>query len=159
MPRSGITPLRKIEADPIYNSELITKFINRIMESGKKQVARKLVYAALDEIKAQTKRDPLDVFEEAMRNITPQTEVRPRRVGGATYQVPMEVRGVRKESLAIRWLIFAATARPNKDFKTMSAKLAAEIIDAAHNQGGAVKKRVDTQKMADANKAFSHFRW
>lgn len=150
---------RLIKPDLIYHSVLVSKLINRVMLDGKKTIAIALVYKALENIKQQSKSDPLSVLEKAMENITPKMEVRPRRVGGASYQVPMEVRGERKEALAIRWLILAARDRSNKQFNTFDQKLAAEIIDGANQTGGAFKKKEDMQKVAAANRAFSHFRW
>jgi len=129
------------------------------MKEGKKSVAQKHVYKALEIIKKSHKQDPLKVFSEALNNVKPSMEVRPRRVGGAAYQVPMSVRGPRKESLAIRWLIQAARARPNSQYHSYADKLAAELIDAAKGEGGAVKKKTDMEKMAEANRAFAHFRW
>jgi small subunit ribosomal protein S7 len=145
--------------DPIYNSRLVTRFINKIMISGKKTIAQGLIYKALEEIKDKTKQDPLTVFEKAIQNVAPKMEVRPRRVGGASYQVPVEVRGDRKEALAIRWLISGAESRSNKELRGFDKKLAAELIDASNNAGLAIKKKEDIQKAAAANRAFSHFRW
>jgi len=159
MPRTGNITKRKIITDPIYQSSAVAHLINRIMYSGKKSVAQKQIYETFDLIKEKTKEEPLKVFGQALDNIKPAMEVRSRRVGGAAYQVPAPVRSGRRESLAIRWLIQAARARSNKEYHLFSEKLAAEILDALQNQGGAVKKRVDTHKMADANKAFAHFRW
>jgi len=157
--RSKKAPRRILSPDPIYGSKLLTRFINRIMIDGKKTIAQRLVYNALNQIKEEQKQDPLKVFETAIANVSPKMEVRPRRVGGASYQVPSEVRGDRKESLAIRWLIASASARPNKEFKSFDKKLAAEFIEAAAGSGGAMKKKEDIQKQAAANRAFSHFRW
>lgn len=157
--RSKKAPKRLITPDPIYGSRLLQKFINRLMVDGKKSTAQALVYKALDNIKEKTKEEPLGVFERAINNIAPKMEVRPRRVGGASYQVPVEVRGDRKEALSIRWLVAAARARGNAAFHTFDQKLAQEFIDAANNQGSAVKKKEDMQKAANANRAFSHFRW
>jgi len=160
MSRSGrVIHKKEILPDPIYQSKLLSKFVNQLMKQGKKSVARKILYDSLEIIKNDEKKDPLEVFETAVKNTGPKMEVRPRRVGGASYQVPMEVRGSRKESLAIRWLIAAADKRPNKEFHTMAAKLAAEFRAAYQNSGEAIKKRDDTHRMADANKAFAHFRW
>ncbi len=158
MARGGVTRKRKVEADPIYNNRLISRMVNRIMEDGKKAVARKNIYQAFEKIK-DTGSDPLEVFENALKNVSPRMEVRPRRVGGASYQVPMEVRGDRKEALAIRWLIKASKERPSSQYHTFAEKLAAELIDAASNKGSAIKKRDDTLKMAEANRAFAHLRW
>lgn len=150
---------RVLTPDPIFGSRLLHRFINGIMHDGKKSTAQNLVYKALEKIKEQTKQDPLAVFERALQNIAPKMEVRPRRVGGASYQVPVEVRGDRKEALAIRWLVTSARGRSNSQFHTFSEKLAAEIMDAANNAGGAIKKKEDIQRVAQANRAFSHFRW
>jgi small subunit ribosomal protein S7 len=147
---------RTILPDPIYNDVVVAKFINCMMRSGKKSVSQKIFYEALDIIKSKTNMDGIQVFKQAMENVKPQIEVRPRRVGGATYQVPMEVRPERKISLAIRWILNAARSRNER---TMINKLAGELLDAYNNKGGAVKKREDVHKMAEANKAFSHFRW
>lgn len=144
--------------DPIYNSRLVTRFINKVMWDGKKTIAQKLVYDALAEIEKQGK-NPLSTFEAALTNASPKMEVRARRVGGASYQVPTEVRGDRREALGIRWIIDAARKRSNKEFHSFSGKLAAELLAAADNQGSAIKKKEDTLRMAEANKAFAHFRW
>ena len=149
---------RKLQNDPIYNSRLVTRFVNRLMEDGKKTVAQRIVYGALDDIKKQGK-DPVETFETAMRNVSPRVEVRPRRVGGASYQIPVEVKGDRREALAIRWMIKAAGDRSNSEYKSFRTKLAAELLDSAANTGAAIKKRDDTLRMAEANKAFAHFRW
>lgn len=159
MPRRGGVKLRQADPDPVYKNRVIAKFINRCMFCGKKSVAQKQVYRALELIKEKTKDDPVKVFSKAFSNVKPAMEVRARRVGGAAYQVPMPVRGPRKESLAIRWIIEAARLRPNSEFKTFSEKLSAELIDAANGEGGAVKKKSDVHRMAEANRAFSHFRW
>ena len=156
MPRRGNVPKREILPDPIYNSVLVTKLVNSIMLDGKKGVAQKVVYGAFDMVKEQTGKDPLEVFTTAMDNIMPSLEVKARRVGGATYQVPMEVRPVRRQTLGLRWLTTYARARSER---TMAQRLANEIMDAANNTGAAVKKREDTHKMAESNKAFAHFRW
>lgn len=156
----GSRPKRRpVETDAVYGSKRVSKLINRIMIDGKKSVAQRLVYQALDQIKNQTKQDPLEVFEEALKNITPQMEVRSRRVGGAAYQVPVPVKTQRGSSLAIRWLVTEANKRSNKEFHTFAEKLAAEILDAYNNQGGAIQRKITSHKMADANKAFAHFRW
>ena len=157
--RSKKVEKRKLLPDPIYNSKLVTRFVNRIMRDGKKTVAQGLVYRALEEIEKQTGKNALNILETAIANISPRMEVRPRRVGGASYQVPVEVRGDRKEALAIRWLISAAESRSNKEFKTFDQKLKAEIMDAFNNAGGAIKKRDDILRMAESNRAFAHFRW
>jgi len=156
VPRRGNVPKREILPDPIYNSVLVTKLVNSIMLDGKKGVAQKVVYGAFDMVKEQTGKDPLEVFTTAMDNIMPSLEVKARRVGGATYQVPMDVRPVRRQTLGLRWLTAYSRSRGEK---TMSQRLAAEIMDAANNTGAAVKKREDTHKMAEANKAFAHFRY
>ncbi len=148
-----------IRPDPLYKSLLVQQLINQILKDGKKLLAQRLVYQALDIIKKQTKSDPLEYLEAVLENVKPNMEVRSRRVGGATYQVPMPVRPQRQQTLALRWIIKAAKDRPNKTYHTFSDKLAAELLDAHQNQGAAVKKRTDTHKMAEANKAFSHFRW
>lgn len=159
MARRGTIRPRIIEADSIYGSKLVTKLINRSMIDGKKSIARHEVYEALEIIKEKTGSDPLKVFDQAIDNIRPTMEVRPRRIGGAAYQVPQAVRGVRRDSLAIRWLVTAANAKSNSEFHTYSAKLATEIMDAAKSEGAAVKKRLDMERVAEANKAFAHFRW
>ena len=156
MPRRGNVPTREVLPDPIYNSVLVTKLVNSIMLDGKKGVAQKVVYGAFDQIKEKTGNEPLDVFTQAMENIMPSLEVKARRVGGATYQVPMEVRPVRRQTLGLRWLTNYARTRSER---TMAERLAGEIMDAANNTGSAVKKRDDTHKMAESNKAFAHFRW
>ena len=156
MPRRGNVPKREILPDPMYNSVLVTKLINSIMLDGKKGVAQKIVYGAFDIIKEKTEREPLEVFTDAMNNIMPALEVKARRVGGATYQVPIEVRPERRQTLGLRWLTLYARKRGEK---TMKERLAGEIMDAANNTGAAVKKCEDTHKMAESNKAFAHFRW
>ena len=156
MPRRREVPKRRINPDPKYKDKLVAKFMNTVMVDGKKAVAEGIVYGALDIVKARYKEDPLEVFKKAMDNVKPKLEVKSRRVGGATYQVPVEVRPERREALAIRWLIKAARARNEN---TMEERLAGELIDAVQSRGSAVKKREDTHKMADANKAFSHYRW
>lgn len=157
--RSGKVEKRILPQDPIYSSRLVTRFINKVMEDGKRSVAQNLVYQALEQIKETTKQDPIAIFEKAILNVSPKMEVRPRRVGGASYQVPVEVRGDRKEALAIRWILDSARKRSNKDFNTFDKKLAQELMDAAQNTGAAIKKRDDVQKVAQANRAFAHFRW
>ncbi len=159
MPRSGKIKKKLPNPDVIYKNRMVTKLIHKVMLSGRKSVAEKIVYDAFDKIKEQEKQEPLNVYNEALKNLYPKVEVRARRVGGASYQVPVEVRGVRKEALAVRWLVDAARARSNKDFGTMMEKLAAEIIDSAKNQGEAIKKKDVMHKMAEANKAFAHFKW
>lgn len=159
MPRRRGVRQKKVTPDPVYSSKVVTKLINRTMRDGKKSVAQKQVYNAFDIIKRETKTDPIEVFTKGLDNIKPTMEVRPRRVGGAAYQVPMPVRGARRESLGIRWLIFAARSRDNSEYKTFADKLSAEIIDASNSEGGAVKKRTGIERMAEANRAFAHFRW
>ena len=156
MPRRGNVPKREILPDPMYGSVLVTKLVNSIMLDGKKGVAQKVVYGAFDIIKEKTGNEPQEVFVQAMENIMPSLEVKARRVGGATYQVPMEVRPARRQTLGLRWLTAYARARGER---TMAERLAGEIMDAANNTGAAVKKREDTHKMAESNKAFAHFRW
>jgi len=156
MPRKGPIPKREVLPDPIYNSRLAAKFINRLMYSGKKGVAEKIFYASLAQLGEKTSDEPLRAFEKALENVKPHLEVKARRVGGATYQVPMEVRPDRQVSLSIRWLINYARARGEK---SMVSKLTAELLDAYNSRGGAVKKREDTHRMAEANKAFAHYRW
>jgi len=156
VPRRGHVPKRDVLPDPIYNDKVVTKLINNIMLDGKKGVAQKIVYNAFDIIREKTGKDPREVFEQALNNIMPVLEVKARRVGGATYQVPMEVRPERRQALGLRWLTNYARARSER---TMSARLAGEIMDAVNNAGNAVKKKDDTHKMAEANKAFAHYRW
>ncbi|MGB9868118.1 MAG: 30S ribosomal protein S7 [Bacillota bacterium] len=156
MPRRGRAPIRKVDPDPIYGSILAAKFINKIMWDGKKSLAQSIFYQAMDIVREKTGKDPLEVLDKAVKNVAPMLEVRPRRVGGATYQVPMEVRPERRNSLAIRWIVEYARQRSERG---MVARLAAEIMDAANNTGGAVKKKEDTHRMAEANKAFAHYRW
>lgn len=151
--------IRPVDPDPVYKSTTVTRLINRAMRDGKKSVARRQVYGAMELIKDKTKQDPMDVFEQAIEQITPRMEVRSRRVGGAAYQVPTPVKGRRASALAIRWLISEANKRPNAQFKTFSEKLAQEILDAVQGEGGAVMKKMTSHKMAEANKAFAHFRW
>jgi small subunit ribosomal protein S7 len=150
---------RTTPPDSKFNSVIVTQLINRSMRDGKRTVAASQVYEALDRVAEQTKKQPLEVLESALRNITPQMEVRTRRVGGASYQVPMPVRDRRGDSLSIRWLINEANKRPNKDFHTYAEKLAAEILAALDNTGGAIEKKLTSHRMAESNKAFSHFRW
>ena len=156
MPRRGNVPKREILPDPMYNSVLVTKLINSVMLDGKKGVAQKVVYDAFDIIKEKTGKEPLEVFEAAMENVMPVLEVKARRVGGATYQVPMEVRPERRQTLGLRWITLYSRQRSER---TMKERLANEIIDAVNSTGSAFKKREDTHKMAEANKAFAHFRW
>ncbi|MCL5438373.1 MAG: 30S ribosomal protein S7 [Patescibacteria group bacterium] len=152
------TEKRIIEPDKIYKNRLVAIFINKIMKDGKKTTAEKVFYGSLEKIKQQQK-NPVDVFELAIQNVGPKIEVKPRRVGGASYQVPAEVRGDRRVSLAMRWIIAAAKARSSKDYRGFGEKLAAEFLDASQNLGAAIKKRDVVQKQAEANKAFAHFRW
>lgn len=159
MPRSKRVKKRILPPDPIYQSRLVTRLVNRMMGDGKKTVAQKQVYQAFDLIEKKTKKNPLEVFTQALENIKPLVEVRPRRVGGAAYQVPIPVRGERKESLAIHWLIQAAQARSNKEYHHFYEKLAAELLDALNKEGRAVKKKEEVHRMAEANRAFAHFRW
>ena len=156
MPRKGPVPKRDVLPDPVYHSKTVTKFINKVMLSGKKSVAQRVVYAAFETIREKTGQDPLEVFETALRNVMPVLEVKARRVGGANYQVPVEVRADRRMTLGIRWLVGYARLRGEK---TMDARLSAELMDAANNTGAAIKKKEDTHKMAEANKAFAHYRW
>ena len=156
MPRRGNVPQREILPDPVYNSVLVTKLVNNIMLDGKKGVAQKVVYGAFDIIKEKTGKEPLEVFQQALENIMPTLETKARRVGGSTYQVPMEVRPARRQTLGLRWLTNFTRARGEK---TMKEKLAGEIMDAANNTGASVKKREETHRMAESNKAFAHFRW
>jgi small subunit ribosomal protein S7 len=150
---------RKIEPDAKYNSVLVSKLIHRSMKDGKKTVAQKQVYNALEMVEEKSKKKAVEALEEAVANITPQMEVRSRRVGGASYQVPMPVQDRRSASLAVRWLVLEANKRPNKEFRSYGEKLSAEIIDALGNTGGAIEKKMSSHRMAEANKAFSHFRW
>ena len=156
MPRRREVPKRRINPDPKYKDKLVAKFMNTVMVDGKKAVAEGIVYGALDIVKARYKEDPLEVFKKAMDNVKPKLEVKSRRVGGATYQVPVEVRPERRTALAMRWLILYSRERNEK---SMAEKLAAETIAASKGEGNAVKKREDTHKMAEANKAFAHYRW
>ncbi len=156
MPRRATVSKREILPDPVYNSQLVTRFINSVMRDGKKTTAERIFYGALKLIEDRTGDDPLKLFKRAVENVKPHVEVKSRRVGGSTYQVPMEVRSERQLSLAIRWLIQYATSRHEK---TMMERLAGEFLDAANNRGGAIKKRDDTHRMAEANKAFAHYRW
>ena len=156
MPRKGPVPKRDVLPDPVYHSKTVTKFINKVMLSGKKSVAQRVVYDAFDTIREKTGQDPLEVFETALRNVMPVLEVKARRVGGANYQVPVEVCADRRMTLGIRWLVGYARLRGEK---TMDARLSAELMDAANNTGAAIKKKEDTHKMAEANKAFAHYRW
>ncbi len=156
MPRRGNVPKMQVLPDPVYNSIVLTKFINQVMLDGKKGTAESIVYGALDIVKEKTGQDPLEVFDTAMKNVMPVLEVKARRVGGANYQVPIEVRADRRQTLGIRWLVLFARKRSGK---SMEEKIAAELMDAANNVGASVKKREDTHKMAEANRAFAHYRW
>jgi len=156
VPRKGHTPKRDVLADPLYNSKVVAKLINNIMLDGKKGTAQKIVYGAFEEVAAKTGKDALEVFEAAMNNIMPVLEVKARRIGGATYQVPIEVRPERRQALALRWMTMFSRKRSEK---TQIERLAGEIIDASNNSGSAVKRKEDMHKMAEANKAFAHFRW
>lgn len=156
MPRRYRPPKRRIEPDIRYNSTVVAQFINKVMKSGKKSVARRVVYDALDIVQERTKQPPLEVMEQAIQSVSPVLEVKPRRVGGSTYQIPVEVSRHRQVGLAIRWLLAAARNRPGK---SMAEKLAGEFVDAARGTGTAVKKKEDTHKMAEANRAFAHYRW
>ena len=156
MPRRGKIAKREVLCDPVYNSEIVTRLINNIMLDGKKGVAQKIVYGAFDIIQEKTGNDPLETFENAMENVMPVLEVKARRVGGATYQVPMEVRAERRQTLGLRWITAYSRQRSER---TMKERLAGEILDAINSTGGAFKKREDTHKMAEANKAFAHYRW
>ena len=156
MPRRGFVPKREVLDDPIYGGKLVTKLVNQVMLDGKRDTAQKACYGAFDIIKDKTGREPLEVFEEAMNNIMPVLEVKARRVGGATYQVPIEIRPERRQTLGLRWLVSYARARSER---TMQERLAGEILDACNNAGGAFKKKEDTHRMAEANRAFAHYRW
>ena len=156
MPRRARVIKREVPPDPRFGSRTLTRFMNKLMLNGKKSLAERIVYTAMESIEKTARRSPIDIFDTALRNATPLLEVKPRRVGGATYQVPVEVRTDRSRALAIRWLITAARARNEP---TMQGRLSGELMDAANNRGSAVKKREDTHKMADANRAFSHYRW
>jgi len=147
---------REILPDPVYKDQILSKFMNNLMLDGKKSIAETIVYGAMETMQTRAKSDPIQLFHDALNNVKPQIEVRSRRVGGATYQVPVEVRPERSQALAIRWLI---TAARNRSETTMAARLSSELLDAANNRGNAVKKREDTHRMADANRAFSHYRW
>ena len=156
MPRRGRVPKREILPDPQYESELVARLVNTVMLDGKKSLAERIVYSALDEVQEKTGKDPMEVLEEALKNIMPVVEVKPRRVGGATYQVPVEVRPERRRSLALRWLVQFSRTRGER---SMASRLAAELMDAANNTGGAVRRKEETHRMAEANKAFAHYRW
>ena len=156
MPRKRVVVKRTIDPDPKFNDRLLAKFVNNLMYSGKKSVAERIIYSALDQIAQRTKDDPIKVFKKAVENVKPAVEVRSRRVGGSTYQVPVEVRTDRRQALAIRWII---TYSRNRSEKNMAERLAAELIEASQGRGSSVKKREDLHKMAEANKAFAHYRW
>ena len=156
MPRKGPAPKRQVLPDPRFNSRTIARFVNKLMLRGKKSTAERIAYGAFEIMQTKTGKDPMEVFTQALNNAMPLVEVRPRRVGGATYQVPMEVRPDRRQAMGMRWLISFARSRPGR---TMQERLAAELMDAANNQGASIKKREDTHKMAEANKAFAHYRW
>ena len=156
MPRKGHVVKREVLPDPLYNSKLVTKLINSIMLDGKKGVAQRIVYGAFDKVSEKTGKDPLEAFEEALNNIMPVLEVKARRVGGATYQVPMEIRPERRRTLGLRWLTLYSRKRGEK---TMVERLSGEIVDALNNTGAAIKKKEETHKMAEANRAFSHYKW
>ena len=156
MPRKGHIQKRDVLADPVYKNKVVTKLVNNIVLDGKKGVAQKIVYGAFDEVAEKSGKDAIEVFEEAMNNIMPQLEVKARRIGGATYQVPIEVRPDRRQALALRWLTLYSRKRSEK---TMKERLANEILDASNNTGASVKKKEDMHKMAEANKAFAHYRW
>ena len=156
MPRRAKITKRPLLPDAKYNSELVTRFTNKIMQRGKKGTAERIMYDALDILQEKTGRHPIEVFEVAVQNATPLLEVKPRRVGGATYQVPVQIEGQRRQSLAIRWILQSARSRPGR---SMEEKLANELLDAANNTGATIKRREDTHRMADANRAFSHYRW
>lgn len=156
MPRRGNVPKREVLPDPLYNSVLVTKLVNSIMLDGKKGVAQKIVYGAFEIVQEKTGKEPLEVFEQAMENVMPSLEVKARRVGGSTYQVPMEVRPERRQTLGLRWMTSFARSRNER---TMRERLAGEILDAVNGAGGAAKKRDDTHRMAEANRAFAHYRW
>ena len=156
MPRRGFVPKREVLPDPVYGTTVVTKLINQIMEDGKRGIAQNVCYTAFETVKEKTGKEATEVFQAALNNVAPQLEVKARRVGGATYQVPIEIRPERRQTLGLRWL---TTYSRNRGEKTMKERLAGEIMDAANNTGSAVKKREDTHKMAEANKAFAHYRW
>jgi small subunit ribosomal protein S7 len=157
MPRKGPAPKRPLVVDPVYASPLVTQLVNKVLFSGKRSLAERIVYDALDLIEQRAHRNPLEIFEQAIKNATPAIEVKPRRVGGATYQVPVEIRGERKMALAMRWLIASSRKRPGG--RSMAEKLAAELMDTAAGQSATTRKKDETHKMADANKAFAHYRY
>lgn len=159
MPRTGKIRKRLVKPDPIYENRLVTKVINKVMKDGKKSIAQKHIYKTLDILKERTKEDPLIILRQAIDNVKPSMEVKSRRVGGAAYQVPMPVKGDRREALAISWVINAARSRPNSQYHHFYDKLTAELLDAHKNQGGAIEKKTQAHKVAESNKAFAHFRW
>jgi small subunit ribosomal protein S7 len=156
MPRRGRFDKHPLQPDPVYNSVLVSRFVNKLMMRGKKGLAERILYDTIDELERRAKRPGIEVFEQALRNATPVIEVKPRRVGGATYQVPVEIKGDRRQSLAIRWLLMAARKRTGR---SMADRLAAELMDASNNTGTTIKRREDTHKMAEANRAFAHYRF
>jgi small subunit ribosomal protein S7 len=156
MPRRARVTRRKVEPDAKYGNQLVSVFVNKVMREGRKSLAERIVYGALAQIEKQEERDPVEVFEQAVQNATPVVEVKPRRVGGATYQVPVDIRAERRLALALRWLLRSARARKGR---TMAERLAAELIEAANNQGATIKQKADTHRMAEANRAFAHYRW
>jgi small subunit ribosomal protein S7 len=156
MPRRGRFEKHPLQPDPVYNSQLVSRFVNKLMMRGKKGLAERILYDTIDELERRAKRPGIEVFEQAVRNATPVIEVKPRRVGGATYQVPVEIKGDRRQSLAIRWILMAARKRTGR---SMSDRLAAELMDASNNTGTTIKRREDTHKMAEANRAFAHYRF
>ena len=156
MPRRARVVRREIRPDAKYGNRLISMFVNKLMRQGRKSLAERIMYSALDEIERQERRDPVEVFEQAVQNATPVVEVKPRRVGGATYQVPVDIRAERRMALALRWLLNSARARRGR---TMAERLAAELLEAANNQGATIKRKADTHRMAEANRAFAHYRW
>jgi small subunit ribosomal protein S7 len=156
MPRKGYIPKREVLPDPIYGNKVVTKLINKVMNNGERGIAQRICYGAFDIIREKTGNHPVEVFEQALNNIMPVLEVKARRVGGATYQVPMEIRPERRQTLGLRWLVAYARARGER---TMMERLAAEIMDAANNTGGAIRRKEETHRMAEANKAFAHYRW
>ncbi len=159
MPRAGRVKTKELKPDLIFGNRVLSKLINNVMRQGKKTIAQRHVYKSLKIVKSKSKQDPLEVFEQAVRNLTPQMEVRSRRVGGAAYQVPTPIKGRRGTSLALKWLVQGARKRENKEYHTFAEKLAAEIMDAANGEGIAFQRKITSHKMAEANKAFAHFRW
>ena len=159
MPRRREVPKREVLPDPKYGNQDLSKFVNVLMTAGKKSVAERILYGAMEQVAKKSGKDPIEIFNQALSNAKPQVEVKSRRVGGANYQVPVEVRGDRKEALAIRWIIAGAQSKSNKEFHSFAQKLATELMDAANNTGGAIKKKDEVQRISLANRAFSHFRW